>query len=241
MAPTLANSYKVEDTAAATTALVTAAFTPAAGELLVVKIVCGDADQTIGTLAVTGFTLVSAFASRVNVGTTGSGCRAAIFTAFVNASASGTVSSGTFVNTQPRGMCVERWTNAQLAGTPATASILVDTAAPYTQTITTAANGSVLSYTMADWSGTSPAGAAFVGDTATPTQEQAATNSAGNVTGYWLYQAAATAGSQTWGMSAPSSASNYTGACIEIQDAGGGGTNADAILGYGRTDVLVHG
>lgn len=222
MAPTLVNSYYVEATDNAQTALVTPSFTPSVGEIIVAKIVCADANQQVGTPAVTGFT-TGTITSRVNIGTGSSGCRVAIFTCAVTASAAGTFSSGTFTTGNvARAMVVERWSNAQLAATPATASILVDTAAPFTQTITTAANNSVVSYAMADWqAANAPSGVAYVGDTATPTAEQSPTNMPNIMYNYWLYQAAATAGSQTWGTSAPAS-NSMTGAAIEIQDSGGG-------------------
>lgn len=225
MALTLVNTEYVENATTGTTAIVTGSFTPAAGELLVVKIVNGDANQTFGTIAVTGFTLVSSFVSQVNVGTDGASCRVGIWTAFVNTSAAGTVSSGTFTNSRARAMAVERWTGASLAGTPSTSSTVADATTPWTSTLTTAQNGSVASYVLGDWNAIDPATTAFSGDTATPTRSHADTFLTGSMTVWWLSQVAATAGAQTIGISAPSGITTTT-AAIEIQDASGGGTDA---------------
>jgi hypothetical protein len=238
VALTLVSSVKVEQNANNTTALVTASFTPAAGELLVLKASNSDASQTFSTPTVSGFT-TSAWTQQVNVGTAGASCRAAIWTASVSTSAAGTATlavanSGTFYHA----MVVERWTGWAL-GTPATASLTAVTTGPWTTTITTQAAGSVVSYVAGDWSGLNSSGVAFAGDTATPTQEQAATFQSGQYTAYWLNQNAASAGANTIGLSAPSGM-NITLAAIEIEVAGGGGTDANVVLTPPQQDVTIH-
>jgi hypothetical protein len=227
LAPSLTASYKVEDPNLDTASLVSGSFTPAAGDILVVKAVNGDAAQTFGALPTnTGFT-TGGWTQRLNVGTSGASCRVAIFTATVSASAAGTVTLTAATASPPHAMVIERWASAQLAATPATASTVADTTYPLTISITTAQAGSVVSYACGDWNAVSPSGAAFTGDTAAPDQEQTATSVSSQYNVWWLTQAAASAGANTIGMSAPSGMSLTIGA-IEIQGTGGGATTAAA-------------
>lgn len=192
----------------ATTSLVTASFTPPAGSVVLAKVVCGDAVQTI--TSVTGLT----FTSRVNVGTSGSSSRAAIFTASGGGSAV-TVTAAFGGSTNVRALVVEVWTGAQLAATPATGSVVAGSGAP-TNTITTAAAGSTVAWVNGDWS-------AISGTTRTyrsSAVETAYHTVANQHTVYAAYQAAAAAGSQTYGLTAPVG-QTYTMAAIEIQDSGG--------------------
>jgi hypothetical protein len=221
MAPTLVNSYLTEINVNDQTSLVSVSFTPVTGELMVVKAASSDASQTHGaTPSVTGFTM-GTWTQRVTNGTGSSSTRTSIYTALVTTGGvSGTVTLGVATNTQMHSMVVERWSNAQLAGTPVLINTSIDTTSPWTTAVTTAAANSVLSYVCADWAGLNSSGVAFTGDTATPTQEQTATFQTGQYTVYWLYQAAVSAGSNTVGLSAPAGMTLNT-AGIEIQDAGG--------------------
>jgi hypothetical protein len=221
MAPTLAQSYLVEINVANVTSLVSPSFTPATGELIVVKAANEDAVLTFGTPSASGFTL-GTVTSRVNNGTSGATCRTALWTATVTSGGTaGTITLTVGGTSRMHAMVVERWTNAQLAASPVVANTSNDTTSPWQTTITTAAANSVISYVCADYTAVSPASVAFSGDTATPTQEQAITNQTPtNYAAYWLYQAAALAGSNTIGLSAPAGM-NLNTAGIEIQDAGG--------------------
>lgn len=210
MAPTLDASTPagVYNDSATLTSLVTAPFTPPSGSIVVAKVGCANAKVVAGTP--TGLT----FTSWVNIGTSGSTCRTAIFTATgggasiaVTASFSGVADS--------RGLIVEVWTSAALAGTPATHSVLGGSGAP-SDTITTAAAGSVVSWMNNDFNAL---------DGATRAYRSSATDSGyhfltGSQTVYGAYQSAASAGSQTYGLTAPTGQS-FTMAAIEVQASGG--------------------
>lgn len=213
MAPTLsaATPALVFNDTAGTTSLVTASFTPANGDILVVKATNGDANQTFGTPSGGSLT----YTSRVNVGTSGSSTRTAIWTAPVTTGAAMTVTL-TFTNSRARMMRVEVWTGALLAASPATHSVVGGSGAP-TDSITTAANGSVVTWINGDWAAVDGTSRAY---------RSAATESAyhlatGGYTGYCAYQTAATAGAQTYGLTLPIG-ETYTMGALELQAAAGG-------------------
>ena len=210
MAPSLDASTPatVYGDSAATAPLVTASFTPPSGSIVVAKVVCADAALTSTTP--TGLT----FTSRVNVGNTGSTARTAIYTA-TGAGSSITVTAAFGGGGNWRALVVEVWANAQLAGTPATHSVVGGSGAP-TDTITTVANNSIVTWANGDW---------VAIDGTTRTYRSSATEVAyhwvsGQYTVYAAYQAAASAGSQTYGLTAPAG-QTYTLAAVEIQDSGG--------------------
>jgi hypothetical protein len=187
--------------------LSTASFTPPAGSVVVAKVTCGDANTTAATP--TGLT----FTSRANVGTSGASARSAIFTA-AGAGAAVTVSatfSGTGANHH---LSVEVWTASQLATTPAVHTIVAGAGAP-SDTLTTVAANSVVTWVNADW--------AAVNGTTRTYRSSAVETIYHFVTGldtvYCAYQAAAAAGSQTYGLTAPVG-QTFTMAAIEIQDSG---------------------
>jgi hypothetical protein len=172
------------------------------------------------------------------VGTASSTTRAGIWTAFVATSAAGTVTLPVTTSTRGHAICVEVWSGAALAGTPATASLVGDATSPFQTTLTTVQNSSVVSYAMSDWNAIDPATTAFSGDTATPSRSHADTFLSGGYTAWWLYQTAAAAGVQTIGLSAPAGL-NATTAAIEIQDASGGGTSVNVVLAPAQQDVRI--
>jgi hypothetical protein len=192
---------------ASNVAITTASFTPPSGSIVAAILISGDSGQTHGTP--TGLT----FTSRVNSGPA-SNTRVSIWTA-TGAGSAITVGSGTFAGpSTARGLVVAVFTGAQLAGTPATHSV-TGSGAP-TDTITTVAANSVVLWVGGDWSQ----------QTGTPTYRSSATQITyktltGQYTGYFAYQAAASAGSQTYGVSVPGG-QTYNLAAIEIQDSGGG-------------------
>lgn len=193
---------------AANTSLVTASFTPPTGAIVVAKIVCADAGQTITTP--TGLT----FTSRVNVGTFNASTRTAIFTA-VGANAAVTVTAAFGGTANIRALIVEVYSAAQLAGTPATNSIVAGSGAP-TSTITTVGTSSIVSWANGDWAAIDGSSSRAYRSSATETAYHRVT---GQDTAYAAYQAAASAGSQTYGLTAPVG-QTYTMAAIEIQDSG---------------------
>lgn len=231
MAPTLVTSYFLESPTAPggtgdTLALVTASFTPSAGEVIVVKAQTWDKATATGTPSGGGLT----YTSRVTIAPSVFATYGRIFTAVVGGSPSSmTVTLSAPASASYHSMCVERWSGAQLAATPATASGNYSSASAPSLTITTAANNSVVSWLNGDGQSIAPTG--------TGTYLSGATNdglangsSQSNSCQYYAYQTAATAGSQTFGMSAPTG-QKWAMAAIEIQAAAVTATNAPPVHG----------
>lgn len=193
---------------AANTSLVTASFTPPSSSIVLAKVICADAGQIAGTP--TGLT----FTSRINVGTSGASTRNAIFTA-TGAGSAVTVTATFSGTTAASALIVEVWTSAQLAGTPATHSVVAGSGAP-TDALTTVGTGSVVSWIDGDWAALSGTSRTY----RSSATETAYHQSTGQHTVYAAYQAAASAGSQTYGLTLPTG-QTYTLASIEIQDSGG--------------------
>jgi hypothetical protein len=193
----------------ATASVTSASFTPPSGSIVVAKIILSDANLNISGSLTGGLT----FTSRVNAGTSNSSTRVAIYTA-TGAGSAVTVSAAFVGNGNARALIVEVWTGAQLAGTPATHSLVGAGSAP-SDSITTAAANSVVSWGNGDWAATN--GAATYRSSATQTSLHWVS---GLHTAYTAYQAAASAGAQTYGLTAPTG-QNPTLAAIEIQDSGG--------------------
>jgi hypothetical protein len=203
--PTLTAAYYVNQDGRNYTPLVTPSFTPASGEVLVVKAEASDAIVTFNTPSGGGQT----FTQRVNIGTQWTTGRAAVYTATV--AGGGTPMTVTLTvsgpETRAHAMVVERWTNAKLAGSPAVLSS-AGSGAP-SGTCTTVANNSVVTWVNTDYN---TSGGAH-------TYRSSATEQASNVVdvaNYFAYQAAATAGAQTCGMTSPSGQA-WQMAGVEVQ------------------------
>ena len=209
MAPVLASSTPVQITAANLTSLVTSAITVNNGDVLVVK--SGSEAQIVvgGTPTAPGQTFTSRKAVSVS-GYSWAGCSTAVVTG----------SPGTLVVTQAwsgtsgqHEMLVERWTGAQLAGTPATNTTVTVSSTGFSGTLTTVAANSVVSWIAIDTNTNTPG---TVGYRSSATQEQVTTP--GNYVGYFAYQAAAVSGAQTFGTTTPTGAAwSFIG--IEIEAA----------------------
>lgn len=213
MAPTLVNSYLVVQSANNATTLTTASFTPSDGEILVVKSVTGDTSIVIGTA--TGGSLT--YTSRATV-TTSSKCAARIFTApVVTSPGSMTVSVPYSGGTGWHSMLVERWSTAQLAGSPAVVQTTQGAGTAPSATVTTVAANSIVSWAIGDWNAASPASRAY---RSSATDEGVHDGSTGNYVAYYAYQAAAASGAQTIGMTAPTQNPSIVG--IEIQEGASG-------------------
>jgi hypothetical protein len=196
--------------------LVTASFTPPSGSVIVAKVVGADA---LGTQAMTSITISGSavtFTSRVNnivlnhtpvaIATApGGGVATTVTAAFTSA--------GLGVQ---RILIVSVWAGAQLAGTPATNVLDQGTNVAPSSTLTTVAANSVVDAVVGDW-------AAIDGTSRTyrsSATEQTYHTLTGAYTVYAFHQAAATAGSQTYGLTAPTG-QTPTLAAIEIQASGG--------------------
>jgi hypothetical protein len=148
-----------------------------------------------------------------------------------------TVSSGTTSAASKHSMCVERWSSAQLAGTPATGSASSASGAP-SATLTTAAANSVVSWANGDWSGTDPATKVY---RSSATEESVWFPApAGDTTQYYAYQAAGSAGSQTFGLTAPAT-QRFAIVGIEIQDAAGAATVGQVIRRNPGRGLILRG
>lgn len=233
MAPTLVTSYFLESPAAPggtgdSNTLVTATFSPGANEIIVVKAQTWDKGTASGTPSGGSLT----YTSRVTIAPGVFATYGRIFTASTGASppSSMAVTLSAPASASYHSMCVERWSGAQLAATPATASANYSSAGAPSAAITTAANNSVVSWLNGD--------AQSVGPTGTGTYLSGATNDglangsgATNTVQYYAWQNAATAGSQTFGMSAPTG-QKWAMAAIEIQAAAAASANPQPVRAY---------
>lgn len=211
--PTLTKSYYSEVDSWTGANLVTPSFTPAAGEVLVVKAIGSDSIATFPAPSGGGLT----WTSRVNSGVSGFS-RVQIWTATVGGGGTPmTVKLGSPSWFVGYAMTVERWAGAVLAGSPAVGSNTGSSTAPNV-TVTTAAALSVVSYVNSDHN----ALAAGTRTYRTTSTEENYNFDSTYYTGEWAYQTAASSGAQAIGMTAPAS-QQWTCAGIEIQSAVTGG------------------
>lgn len=210
MTPTLVAPYSVNSAGSNTTALATPSFTPAVGEILVVKRITWDQPNPYAG-APTGASLT--YTTQVTSAVS-SRCWIQISTAVVASASSMTVNSGATTGACQHSMVVERWSSAQLAATPATATNNALSSAPSVN-ITTVAAGSVVSWANGDWDGVDPATKAY---RSSAVEDGLYYVSGAVTTQYYAYQTAASAGSQTMGLTSPAT-QRWSLAGIEIQDA----------------------
>jgi hypothetical protein len=190
--------------------LASGSFTPTNGDVIVVKAQTYSNSITAGTPSGGGQT----FTSRVVVAPAGFRGYSEIWTAVVAGSpGSMTVSLSAPSGNSHHDLTVEVWTSAKLAATPATGSGNADASAP-SATITTTGTSSVVSWCCVDAISTDPTGHAYL---SSATEDGFATAGSSNAVFYAAYQAAASPGAQTFGMSAP--ATQYWNlAAVEVQD-----------------------
>lgn len=214
MAPTLTASYFVQTASPSTAALTTPAFTPSNGEVIVVKMETWDTSISMGSVTGGGQT----YTSRVTIAPGGFRPWVGITTAVISGSPGSMTVSATPSASARYSMVVERWSGAQLAGTPAVGSADGGSGAANGTLTTTAAN-SVVSWTAGDSQSLNPSTRVYLNSA---TEDGLRDNNSGaNGVGYHAYQAAASAGSQTFGLSAPTGM-QWCIAGIEIQAAAGG-------------------
>lgn len=212
MAPTFVQSYVVTLSALTTAALVTPSFTPGNGEVIVIKAVGADKLMTWGSLP-TGGSLT--YTSRQSV-STANFCSLALWTAVVGASpGSMTVSVTPSGNANWHSMVVERWSNAALATTPATATPTTGSGSGPSSVVTTTAANSVVSWADGDWSATSPATKAY---RSSATEDGIHDGSTSQYVAYYAYQSAVSVGAQTIGLTAPTQTWSMLG--VEVKSSG---------------------
>jgi hypothetical protein len=220
MAPTLAASYFLQQNTTTNTALTTSSFTPANGEVIIVKLSTYDTSIAMG--APTGGS--QTYTSRITVAPGGFRPWAGIYTAVISGSPGSMTISSTPAASARYSMCVERWTSAQLAGTPATNSggTTNGGSGAASSSLTTTAANSILSWVASDAQSLDPATRAYL---ASATDEGVRDGHAGsNGVEYYGYQSATSAGSTSFGLSAPTGM-QWDIAGIEVQAAAASGVD----------------
>lgn len=208
--PNLIDSYVVVSPTSSAVSLVTPTFTPANGEVIVIKAAAENSTPIPGTPTGGSQTYTAQVTDSTATTTYGR-----LYTAVISGS------PAAFAVTLPwtssagfHSMVVERWGNAQLAATPATADTR-GTGSP-TTTVTTVANNSIVSWFNGDFSAKAPTSRVY---SPAAFDDGLHDKSTANYVAYYAYQNAATAGSQTIGMSAPGS-QTYKIIGIEIETTG---------------------
>ncbi|MDN5920785.1 MAG: hypothetical protein L0I76_37740, partial [Pseudonocardia sp.] len=195
--PTLVAHYEVDTPASGGTSLESESFTPAEGEILVVKSLAGDSGATLGAPSGGGLTYTLRASSSTAGWSTGR-----IDTAVVGASPSAMTVSVSVTNGTNRSpsLYVERWAGVALADPVATNAVKTGTTAQtMNPVLTSTVAGSVITWCVGDWQVVSGGTPAYWSAGAVQIHEQR--NSATN---YWsVWQPDDEVGGQVLGMSAP--------------------------------------
>lgn len=210
--PTLITTYQVNSVGGDLNSLVSPSFTPSNGEVVIVKI-SGESWQTPNIDTPTGGS--QTYTQRASISQS-SQCEIRIFSTVISGSPGSMAITATFSsNPGYHAMLIERWSNAQLAASPATLSTLA-TGAP-SVTIDTVQDESVVSWLLGDWNANAPGTPAYRSGAVQEGLHDISTN---NYVAYFAYQTTTTAGSQTIGMTSPAGQAAAIGA-IEIQGIAG--------------------
>ena len=213
MAPSLITSYAVYSAGADSSTLSTPSFTPSNGEIIIVHLMTWDTAH--GMNAPTGGAQTYSAIGTAAPGGFNGWC--AVYAATVSGSPGSMQVSATTDGTSTRHtMIVERWAGAQLAVSPATnATKNGSGSTTATTTLTTAADNSAVSWCMVDVASRDPAASAYVTTSGTVTQDGLYDGHVGsNSVHYSAYQTAATAGSQTFGIT---NSSNLTWVAVGVE------------------------
>jgi hypothetical protein len=213
--PTLVASYFVQSsTGGDSSTLSTPAFTPSSGEIIVVKAATWDTGTPSGTPSGGSLT----YTQQATAAPGGFAGYCTIFTAPVT----GSPGSMTVTLSAPAGSCyhsmvVERWAGAAIAGTPASNATIHGGSGTPSVTITTTAANSIVTWANVEVNSRDPGTRAYLSGA---TEDGLADGHASfSSVHYYAYQTAASAGSQTIGMSAPAN-QNWTIIGIEVLAAG---------------------
>jgi hypothetical protein len=197
VAPTLARAVMfVSSSGVNSNTLTTASFTPSNGEVIIVKL--ATSDQTISMGTATGGS--QTYTSRVSSTSGGFRPWVGIQTTTISGSPGSMTISSTPTGSCRHAMLVECFTSASLAGTPVTSSAQGGTGAANSSLTTSAAN-SVVSWVSADAQSLDPATRAYLSSATDEGVDDAHASADGVI--YFARQAAASAGSQSYGLSAP--------------------------------------
>jgi hypothetical protein len=218
--------YYVSSSGNNTNTLTTSSFVPANGEVVVVKMTTWDTATSMGS--VTGGS--QTWTSEVIEAPGGFNGWAGITCATITGSPGSMTVSATPSGSSRHNMVVERWSNAQLAATPATGSGTA-TSGPAGGSLTTTGPDSVITWAAVDLQSVDPATRAYLGSA---TEEGVDDGHVGsNSVQYFAYQAVPAAGSTSFGLSAPTG-QKWVIAGLEVQALGAsGGQNGAAALTAG--------
>lgn len=211
--PTLASSTFLQQNTTAGTALVTGSITVADGDVIVVKLGTWSTSTAMGAPITVGQTYTSRVINAPGAFNEWCG----IYTAVITGSPGTITVSSTPAGSARYSMTVERWTSAQLAGSPVTNSLASTGAAA--STITPAQATSVISWCSGDAGSIDPATRTYL---ASGSDEGVRDGHSGaNGVEYYGWQAAVGTSSQSYGLSLPAG-QTFVIAGIEIQAASGG-------------------
>jgi hypothetical protein len=217
MALSLITSYFVQQNTTAGTAISTPSFTPANGEVIVVKLGTWSTGTAMGIPVGGGQTYTSRVINAP--GSFNSWC--GIYTAVISGSPGAMTVSSTPAASARYSMTVERWSGAQLAASPVTNSLA--STGPAASTITPAQGTSVISWCAADAQSIDPATRAYLASGVDEGERDGHVGA--NGVEYYGYQNASGTGSQSYGLSLPTG-QTFVIAGIEIQVAAGGTATA---------------
>jgi hypothetical protein len=177
-----------------TSTRVTPSFTPAAGEVLVAKVV-----QWQGTTTISGGGLTWQLRAS---GTAANKAPVFIYTAVVPAGqASMTVTATKAGTTGTHALVVERWLGAELAATPATNTVKVGASTTaISTTLTSVGTNSIVTWCCTDWNEPAVTSTVY---RSSATEEQKFLQT-GEYSAWQAYQASPTTGTVTFGVSTPS-------------------------------------
>ena len=227
--PSLSASFNVNSAAHDSSTLTTSSFTPASGDVIVVKAVTESSAQSMDTPTDTQGNTYTLRATD----TTFNHCWVGLWTAVAGSATNMTVSV-TRSFSGWHSIVVEDWANAALAGTPATNGTKTGTGTPST-TLTTTQDNSALSWCNGDWSANDPSGRTYDPTSGTPTEDGLHDTHLDpfDYVAYYAWQPCGTAGSQTFGLTAPGS-QTWSMLGIEILHVGGGGGGSVDSNQFGR-------
>lgn len=239
MAPSLTTSYTVPSAGADTTTLTSSAFSPSAGEVIVVKLCTWDTaagmNAPTDSLSALTFTHVGTAAPGGFNGWTGVWvCKVGSAPGSLTISAAPTTGSAT-----RHTMFIERWSSADLAATPATnATVNGSGSTTASTTLTTTAADSVVSWAMVDEQSRDPAGSSYITTSGTVTQQGIYDGHVGsNSVHYSAYQTAATAGSNTFGITSSIGTLTWVAVGVEVLAAATATPVSDSDTGSGADAV----
>ena len=241
MAPTLAASYAVYSASADNTTLTKTGITVLTNDVLVAKAATWDTGNGMAAPTTSGQTW-----HQVNIGAPGGFAGWAGIWVMTVSGSPGTVdvsmAPATGSNTR-HSMVVERWTGAQVDASPATNATIHGTGTSGTTTLTTVSANSAVSWVLSEANSLDPATSSYASGA---TQDGLYDGHSGsNGVQYFATQTAASAGSQTIGIT-NSSSTNWTmvGAEIRAGSTVVTGTASDSVTisdSPARTAVLPRG